>query len=96
MKDFIDHFSNGENLYRELESGGSRIQKGWRQRLDHAIIIHQDDMSKVYLPSFVVTASSDITRRRYDLKAHVNAVREETFAFSHEQGGGAKNGFSIS
>lgn len=59
LKGFIDHFRQVERAYLRL---GSRSRTGWKQRIDHAIITHQDDMTKVDLPSFIVTASSDIAR----------------------------------
>lgn len=52
-------------------------------------------MTKVDLPSFVVEASADITRWRYDVEAHVNAITHAKDVYSHEQGSGAKNGSSI-
>lgn len=52
-------------------------------------------MSKVDLPHFIVSASSDITRWRYDASAHVSAVNGDCTVLSHEQGSGPKNASSV-
>lgn len=92
LKELTDHFRTVENAYVEME-GEAAVD--WCTRHDHAVITHQDDMTKVDLPSFIINASSDITRWRYDVNAHVSAVTGECIVFSHEQGGGAKTGSSI-
>lgn len=91
LKLLTDHFRGVERQYATMHEAPC----GWRQRHDHAILTHQDDMTKVDLPSFIITASSDITRWRYDVNAHVSAVTGECVVFSHEQGTGAKTGSSI-
>lgn len=45
--------------------------------------------------SCVVSASSDITRFRFDAIGHVNAVTGNSVVFSHNQGASAKNASSI-
>ena len=52
-------------------------------------------MSKLDLPHFVVTASSDITRWRFDVNAHVSSVLNDAVVLSHEQGTGSKNASAI-
>lgn len=73
---------------------GHSAPLSWRQRHYHAVLTHQDDMTKIDLPSFIISASSDITRWRYDVNAHLSAITNETIVFSHEQGVGAKTGSS--
>lgn len=94
LKKMADYFRDIENLYR-AQGGTSRLRWGWIERSDHAIITHQDDMSKVDLPHSIVSASSDSTRWRYDINAHVSAVAADSIVFSHEQGAGPKNASSI-
>lgn len=48
-------------------------------------------MTKVDLPHFVVNASCDITRFRFDVTAFVDSITGDTNVFSHEQGGSGKN-----
>lgn len=43
LKTLTDYFRIVENKYRQM---GENAPFGWRQRPDHAIITHQDDMSK--------------------------------------------------
>lgn len=99
LKELTDYFRDIEQSCRELEQMerglGREVRHGWRENPYHGMITHQDDMTKVDLPSFVQTASSDITRWRYDVNAHVNAVTEDCTVFSHEQGTGPKNASSI-
>lgn len=83
LKVITDHFRVAESVYVEMRNAPS----GWRQRHYHAVITHQDDMTKVDLPSFIIEASSDITRWRYVVNAHVDSVTGECVGFSHEQGG---------
>ena len=54
-------------------------------------MMHQDDMSKVDLPHFFVSASSNITRWRFDVNGHVSAVTVDAIVLSHEQRTGPKN-----
>ena len=63
----------------------------WNHFSDCACISHQDDMSKLDLPHFVVTASSDITRWRLDVNAHVSSVLNDAVFPSFEQGTGSNN-----
>lgn len=80
-----------ENSYRRNDKDGD-VPFAWCDRKDHAIVTHQDDMTKVDLPSFSVSASSDITRFRFDVSGHVNAITEECHVYSHELGCVAKSG----
>lgn len=43
-------------------------------------------MSKEDLPSFIVEASCDISRWRFDVNAHVSTINDNSIVFSHEQG----------
>lgn len=47
VKAMVDYFRNTENSYREL---GESAPFGSRERPHHAIVTHQDDMTKVDLP----------------------------------------------
>lgn len=91
VKLWSDFFRTVENRYRELRVTGSE----WNSMYNHAMITHQDDMTKVDLPHFMVNVSADITRWRFDVNAHVNAVTKEAIIFSHEQGTGSKNASAI-
>lgn len=68
---------------------------GWNKCVDHATITHQDDMTEVDLPHFVVTTTGDITQWRFGVNAHVISVTDDCTIFSTEQGAGAKNTSSI-
>lgn len=91
VKVWSDHFRDVENSYRKLNRSGN----GWNSMPDHAVITHQDDMTKVDLPHFVVNVTADITRWRFDVDAHVSSVTKEAIIFSHEQGTGSKNASAI-
>ena len=78
-----------------LNSRDSAPVYRWRQRPNHALLTHQDDMTKVDLPHFVTEASGDITRWRYDINAHVNAINGNCVVLLHEQGPGSKNATAI-
>lgn len=80
-----------ENTYCDLKLSGN----GWNSMANHAIVTHQDDMTKVDLPHFVVNVSADITLCCFDVNAHVSAVSKEAVVFSHEQGSGSKNASAI-
>lgn len=103
IKSLSDYFREVENRYREIQSrfgDGSRSQASasladWNLYPDRACITHQDDMSKVDLPHFVVSASSDITRWRFDVNAHVSSITNDAVILSHEQGTGPKNSAAI-
>lgn len=43
-------------------------------------------MSKVDLPYFLIDVSMNLTRFRFDVSAHVNAIDQEAIAMSYEQG----------
>lgn len=91
VKSWSDYFRGIENIYRELKVTGKTFH-GLR---NHAVITHQDDMSKVDLPHIVVNSSADITRWRFNVNAHVSSVTKEAVVFSHEQGTGPKNASAI-
>lgn len=91
VKSWSDHFRRTENNYRHMNHLGN----GWNSLADHAVITHQNDMTKVDLPHFMVNASADITRWRFDVNAHVSSVTKEAVVFSHEQGTGSKNASAI-
>lgn len=55
-------------------------------RPNEAVITHQYAMSKVYLTYFSVDSSVNLTRFRYDITAHVDAVTDEAVVLSHERG----------
>ena len=100
LKRLSDHFRGIENKYRQLRRDqaqliGTGVRTRWCQFLDRACILHQDDMTKVDLPQFVVSASSDITRWRFGVNAHVSSVTNDATIFSCEQGAGPKNSSSI-
>lgn len=90
LKDAIDYFRVVENSLREIGAGNYCV--GWCTIPNHATIVHQDDMTKVDLPSFVVTASADITRWRFGVTGFVDAVTNMSNVFSIEQGGPSKTG----
>lgn len=88
VKNLSDHFRKAEERYRETQRGHSHRREftasaEWNLYPDRAMITHQDDMSKVDLPHFVVSASSDITRWRFDVNAHVSSVTNDAVVFSH-------------
>lgn len=91
VKGWGDFFWDTVNSYRRLKICGD----GWTSLQNHASVTHQDDMTKVDLPHFVVNASADITRWRFDVNAHVNAVTKDAVVFSHEQVTGSKNASAI-
>ena len=96
LKRLTDHLRSKENSSRQKALKTSGIEPfGWCQRRNFALVTHQDDMTKVDLPHIVVDASADITRWRFDVNAHVNAVTGDCVVFSHEQGAGSKNASSI-
>ena len=82
-----DHFRNVENSYRQNQVPGCE----WNCFSDSACITHLDDMTKVDLPHFSISASSDITLFRFDVDAHVSSFTGITVIFSHEQSTGAKS-----
>lgn len=90
LKVMSDHFRNVENDW--IKRGLFKTEDPmWNRLPSHAIITHQDDMTKVDLPYFIESASADITRWRFDANAHVSAVNDDAVVFSHEQGTGSKN-----
>lgn len=102
VKKLSDHCRKVEVQYQRLQS--SRSQRldfystesvEWNLFADRACITHQDDMSKLDLPHFVVSASSDITRWRFDVNAHCSSVTNDAIVLSHEQGTGSKNASAI-
>ena len=94
IKSISDHFRQVEN--RCINERGFDVScPTWNQHYEHAIITHQDDMTKVDLPYFVQSASADITRWRFDVNAHVSSVNGDGIVFSHEQGSGSKNASCI-
>ena len=98
LKRLIDHFRQQEN-YERSRAGSEfdALQRPfkWRQRPEMALLTHQDDMTKVDLPHTVVESSSDITRWRFDINAHVNAITGDAVIFSHEQGAGPKRASTL-
>lgn len=100
VKRLSDYSRIVENRYRGMRAGQSRYEGFsesvvWKMFPDRVCMTHQDDMSKIDLPHFVVTASSDITRWRFDVNAHVSAVTNDAVVLSHEQGTGPKNASAI-
>ena len=93
LKRVADHFRATENRYRA--DGSNPLPSNWRSRSDLALFTHQDDMTKVDLPHIIVSASADITRWRFDVNAHVNAITGDCHVFSHDQGTGSKNASTI-
>lgn len=91
VKSWGDYFHQLENKFRAMNRPGG----DWNSMPDHAMITHQDDMTKVDLPHFVISVSGDITRWRFDVNAHVSPITREAVIFSHEQGTGSKNSSSI-
>lgn len=94
IKQMIDFFRRKENELRR-EGLIRSHDSNWNVLKNHAILIHQDAMTKVDLPHFLTEASCDITRFRFDITAFVNAITGDTTVFSHEQGSGPKNSSSI-
>lgn len=93
LKRLVDYFRKSENHYVDMEQKDI-APFGWAGRpyhARHAILTHRDDMTKFDLPCFIQTASSDITRWRYDVNAHVDVISGRTIVFSHEKGGSQKN-----
>lgn len=89
VKRMGDYFRGVENGYRS----GDRLNgpyRGWNSLPGHACMTQQDDVTKVDLPYFVVSASTDITRWSFDVNAH-GAITNNAVVFSHEQGTGPKN-----
>ena len=80
-----------ENSYRGLNVCGD----GWTSLQNHALVTHQDDMTKFDPPHFVVNASAYTTRWRFDVNARVTAVTMDAVVFSHEQRTGSKNASEI-
>lgn len=99
VKSLSDYFKEVEISYRSLRirQGQSREVEHveWNFYADRACITHQDDMSKVDLPHFVLSASSDITRWRFGGNAHVSSITNDAIVLSQEQGSGAKNSSAI-
>ena len=91
VTEWSDFFRDAENSYRRLNVCGD----GWTSLQNYAVVTHQDDMTKVDLPHFLVNASADITRWRFDMNALVSAVTKYAVIFSHEQGTGSKNASAI-
>lgn len=92
VKAWGDHFRSVENDYRK---NPERLAGGWNSLSDHAIITHQDDMTKVDLPHFVTHVSGELARWRFDINAHVSSVNDDCVIFSREQGTGSKNSSAI-
>lgn len=101
LKKLSDLFRKIENKYRERAKRreeslhGEEESVAWCMFPDRGCITHQDDMSKIDLPHFVVSASSDITRWRFGVNAHVSAVTNNGSILSYEQGNGQKNASAI-
>lgn len=93
LKEFTDFFRSFQRNQEMISDITSSFE--WLQCPDRAILTHRDDMTKVDLPCFIVNASADITRWRFDVNAHVVAITDESISFSHEQGTGPKNGSSV-
>lgn len=68
----------------------------WQKRSSHALITHQDEITKVDLLSCVVSASADITRWSFDATAHIDAFTGDCLVYSYEQGFCPKKGSSLS
>ena len=68
LKRATDYFRRIENEYKKWEldeeQSDRAIPYGWGTRRFHAILTHQDESTKVDVPSFIQNASSDITRWR--------------------------------
>lgn len=102
MKQLSDYFRDFERGYADMQSNRSHsesrnlgVHAEWNSYPDRACITHQDDMSRLDLPHFVMSASSDITRWRFDVNAHVSSVTNDAIVLSHEQVTGAKNASAI-
>lgn len=96
LKALNKHFQGVEAHYGEIEQNRRNIlSRKWKNASDHAIINHQDAMTKVYLPYFCVTATSNITRFSFDVKGHVNTVTNESIVLSNELGSPPNNNGEI-
>lgn len=95
VKVWADFFRNVYKDDVKERQGGGFLPSGWRELRGRAVMVHQDAMNKVDLPSSVECATSDITRWRFDVNAQVSAVTGSASVFSHEQGTGPKNASEI-
>ena len=97
LKQVVDKLRAAHNKFIADHRGvpAEGIPHAWCSRFGMGMITHQDDMSKVDLPSTIVDASCDITRFRFNVNAHVNLTTKDSVVFSHEQGSGPRNGSSV-
>ena len=94
VKMLSDNFRKVEVNYQRIQARQNQEFVGvaidWNSFPNRACITHQDDMSKLYLAHFVLLASFDITRWRFDAKAHVSSINNNAVVLSHEQGTGPR------
>lgn len=87
-----DRFKVAENLIR---SQSDIVDVSWRSRKNIGISVHQDDATRVNVPHFSVQSQADLTAFHQDVNGNVSTVTNGAIVFTHDQGGGSKNGSSI-